>query len=126
MFCCCCLSGFFFVACVASVPFQAKCYVSRASEDSGHAKIGARARMEKEQVGAHPLPAPFPFLLSPQFSRDQNLRSHATHSTSLARVHLLRRLVFFSLVFFCELSLKLVDNHLVCFLSFYFVSFIFR
>ena len=31
-----------------------------------------------------PLPFPtFPFLLSPQFSRDQNLRSHATHSTIL-------------------------------------------
>ena len=30
---------------------QAKCYVSRASEDSGRAKIGARAKKEKERGG---------------------------------------------------------------------------
>ena len=34
----------------------------------------------------------FPFLLSPQFSRDRNLHSHTIHSTSLAREHLLHRL----------------------------------
>ena len=31
---------------------RAKCYVSRGSEDSGHAKIGARANKGKEQEGA--------------------------------------------------------------------------
>ena len=74
---------------------RTKCYVSRASEDSGRAKKGK----EQEGVGQrgfpslfHPLPAPFPFLLSPQFSRDRNLRSHATHSNLLARERLLRRL----------------------------------
>ena len=30
---------------------RAKCYVSRASEDSGRAKIGARAKKGKEQGG---------------------------------------------------------------------------
>ena len=62
------------LACVASVPAQAKCYVSRASEDSGRAKIGARAKKGKE-----------------------NLRWHATHSTSLARERLPRRLITKSL-----------------------------
>ena len=45
-----------------------------------------------QEQGVGPLPALFPFLLSPQFSRDQNLRSHVTYSTSLARERLLRRL----------------------------------
>ena len=45
---------------------ELKCFVSRASKDSSRAKIGARAKKGT-------LPAPFPFLLSPQFSRDQNL-----------------------------------------------------
>ena len=66
------------LACVASVPVRAKCYVSRASEDSSRAKIGARAKKGKERGGGGPLPAPFPFLLSPQFSRDQNLYSRDT------------------------------------------------
>ena len=62
------------IACVASVPVRAKCYVSRASEDSSRAKIGARAKKGKERGGGeaslpHPRPAPFTFLLSPQFSR---------------------------------------------------------
>ena len=35
------------VACVASVPVRAKCYVPRASEDSSRAKIVARAKKEK-------------------------------------------------------------------------------
>ena len=35
----------------ASIPVRAKCYVSRASEDSGRAKIGARAKKGKEQGG---------------------------------------------------------------------------
>ena len=42
---CCCL------ACVASVPVRAKCYVSRASDDSGRVKIGARGKKRKEQGG---------------------------------------------------------------------------
>ena len=51
----------------------------RASEDSSRAKIGARAKKGKERGGVgHPLPAPFPFLLSPQFSCDQNLYSRDT------------------------------------------------
>ena len=36
------------LACAASVPMQVKSYVSRVSEDSGRAKIGARAKKEKE------------------------------------------------------------------------------
>ena len=39
------------LACVASVPVRAKCYVSRASEDSSRAKIGARAKKGKERGG---------------------------------------------------------------------------
>ena len=39
------------VACVASVPVRAKCCVSRASEDSSRAKIGARAKKGKERGG---------------------------------------------------------------------------
>ena len=39
------------VACEASVPVRAKCYVSRESEDSGRAKIGARAKKGKEGEG---------------------------------------------------------------------------
>ena len=62
------------LACVASVPVRAKCYVSRGSEDSGCAKIGAVKKEEKEGEG------------------DQNLCSRATHSTSLARERLLHRL----------------------------------
>ena len=61
----------FSIACVGSVPVRAECYVSRASEDSGRAKNGARAKKGKEQ----------------------NLRSHVTHSTSLPRERLLRRLL---------------------------------
>ena len=53
---------------VVSVPVRTKCYVSRASEDSGRAKIGARA-----PILSH-------FWLSPQFSRDQNLHSRATQT----------------------------------------------
>ena len=40
-----------FIACVASVPVRAKCYVSRASEDSSRTKIGARAKKGKERGG---------------------------------------------------------------------------
>ena len=39
--------GEIFVACVASVPVRAKCYVSRASEVSGRAKIGAGEKKGK-------------------------------------------------------------------------------
>ena len=39
------------LACVASVPVRAKCFVSRASEDSSRAKIGARAKKGKERGG---------------------------------------------------------------------------
>ena len=38
----------FNVACVASVPVRAKCCVSRARENSGRAKIGARGKKGKE------------------------------------------------------------------------------
>ena len=37
----------FNLACVASVPVRAKCYASCASDDSGRAKIGARAKKGK-------------------------------------------------------------------------------
>ena len=39
------------IACVASVPVRAKCYVLRTSEDSSRAKIGARAKKGKERGG---------------------------------------------------------------------------
>ena len=49
-----------------------------------------------------PLLPPFPFVLFPQFSRNQNLRWHATHSTLLARERLLRRLEFYYCVMLKE------------------------
>ena len=38
------------IAYVANVSVRAKCYVSRTNEVSGRAKIGARAKREKEGV----------------------------------------------------------------------------
>lgn len=53
--------------------------MSRASENSGRAKIGARAKKGKERGGVgEGVAASFPFLFSPQFSRDENLHSHVT------------------------------------------------
>ena len=51
-------------------------------------------------------PCSFPFLLSPKFSRDQNLRSHATDSTSLARELLLRRLLLWLGVCYSVLGVR--------------------
>ena len=64
------------IACVASVPVRAKCYVSRASEDSSRAKIGARAKKGKERGGggAAPPPCSFSFVaLAPIFARPESL-----------------------------------------------------
>ena len=70
------------VAWVASVPVRAKCHVSRASEDSGRRFWERRGEWGGGGGSS----------LSPQFSHDQNLRSCATHNTSLARERLLPRL----------------------------------
>ena len=71
-----------YLACVASVPVRAKCYVLRASEDSSRAKIGARAKKGKEQGGggagrewaAPPPPRSFSFFaLAPIFALPESL-----------------------------------------------------
>ena len=72
--------------------------------------------------GGGGLPVSFPFLLSPRYSRDQNLRSHATHGTSLARERLLRMLngtslhaasfapIYLRFAFICWLGQRIVTN----------------
>ena len=85
------------LACVASVPVRAKCCVSRACEDSGRAKFGARAKPKGAgRGGATPSPPPFLFYSRPNFARPGSFALHSRQILalrSIARERLLRRLI---------------------------------
>ena len=67
---------------------RAKCYWSRTSEDSGRAKIGVRAKKERnrEGVGQHgsPFPALFHFCSRPNF-RTGTLATQASINPARSR-----------------------------------------